>query len=100
MLRWTLLVQRCLLHLVISLENDVSIILQVVSLFQLQTKMRETQSSGGAAMTPQEIQEFFARQHQGNQSMHRQPSPQDMRNDSSFSGSGPGSQPTLHQRHS
>ncbi|XP_024393855.1 uncharacterized protein [Physcomitrium patens] len=66
---------------------------------QLQTKMRETQSSGGAAMTPQEIQDFFARQHQGNQSMGRQPSPQDMRNDSSSSGSRPGSQPTLHQRH-
>jgi hypothetical protein len=52
----------------------------------LQAKMHEAQSSGGSAMTPQEIQEFFARQHQAHQ-------PKDSHRSPDFS------QSNLHHRH-
>ena len=73
--------------------------LQFVIILQLQTKMHEAQTSGGAAMTPQEIQEFFARQHQTPQPKDNQSSQQYMRDDSGTSGNRSGSQPSLHQRH-
>ncbi|KAG0588954.1 hypothetical protein KC19_2G280900 [Ceratodon purpureus] len=73
---------------------------QQQAVFQsLQTKMHEAQTSGGAAMTPQEIQEFFARQHQTPQPKDNQSSQQYMRDDSGTSGNRSGSQPSLHQRH-
>lgn len=64
----------------------------------LQAKMHEAQSSGGAAMTPQEIQDFFARQHQVQRPKDSQSSSQHTRDDSGVSGNRPGSQPSLHQR--
>ena len=66
--------------------------------FQLQSQMHQTQAGpGGSAMTPEEIHEFFARQH-SNLQQKASPPPQNFGSGNSSAGNS--SHSTLHHRNS